>query len=228
MSARRLTLAALLAVLPCVALAQSGSGSSGSGGGSGPSGGAGPGRGGGVAPEAREAIRQERQDRRNGAGGGDRNGGRAGGDGLADGQRPLLEQRVRERFAMVVRNQLRLDDRQMRQLGDASRKFEGRRRDLNVRERSARDVLRTEVAADRNADNPRVATALQEILSIHKERSAVLEDEDKELSSFLSPVQRARWFALQDQLRRRVEEMRRRAAAGLDPAGGAGTEPPEG
>ncbi len=231
MSARRVMMATLLAVLPCAALAQSGSGSSGSGSGSGPGGGGGSGRIGGLTPEAREAIRQERQerqDRRNSAAGGEPNGARAGGESLADGQRPLLEQRVRERFAMVVRSQLRLDDKQMRQLGDASHKFEGRRRDLNARERSARDVLRTEVAADKNADNPRVATALQEILSIQKERSAILEDEDKELSNFLSPVQRARWFALQDQLRRRVEEMRRRAAAGLDPAGGAGTEPPEG
>ena len=220
-------MAAWLAILPGVAFAQGGgSGGSGSGGGGGS--GSGSGKAGGITPEQREAIRQERQERRN-AGGSAGGGGASGeGGGGADGQRPLLEQRVRERFAMVVRNQLRLDDRQMRQLGDVSRKFEGRRRDLNVRERSARDVLRTEVAADRNADNPRVATALQEILGIQKERSAVLEDEDKELSSFLSPVQRARWFALQDQLRRRVEQMRRRAEAGLDPAGGPGAEPPDG
>lgn len=229
MSMRRVWLVAAIAVLPGAVVAQSGSGSSGSSGGSGSSG-SGSGKVGGITPEAREAIRQERQERRN-SGGGDPNSGRGGGgnDGAGgNGQRPLLEQRVRERFAMVVRNQLRLDDRQMRQLGESSRKFEGRRRELNQRERSTREVLRTEVAADRNADNPRVATALQEMLSIQKERSAILEEEDKELSSFLSPVQRARWFALQDQLRRRVDDMRRRAAAGLDPAGGASAEPPEG
>ncbi len=205
MSARRLGLVAMLALAPYALAAQQGPG------GGGPSG-PGGGRLGSLSPEQREALRQER---------------RGPGGGVApDAQRPILEQRVRERFAMVVRNQLRLDDRQMRQLGEVSRKFEGRRRDLNGRERTARDVLRTEVAADKNADNPRVASALQEILGIQKERGAILEDEDKELSGFLTPVQRARWFALQDQLRRRVEEMRRRAAAGLDPMDGAGAEPP--
>ncbi|MBI3792059.1 MAG: hypothetical protein HY275_14435 [Gemmatimonadetes bacterium] len=164
-----------------------------------------------MTPEQREQIRAERRG--------------PGGEGLGGQPRPLLEEAVRQRFATVVRNQLRLDDRQMRQLSDVSRKFEGRRRELNQRERAAREVLRGELVADKNADNPKVASALQEILTIQKERSAILEDEDKELSGFLSPVQRARWFALQDQLRRRVDEMRRRAAAGLDPAGGA--EPPD-
>ncbi len=218
MNAARLTrVAALLVLVPASLAAQSGSG----GGGSGGAGGSGSGRGGsgngesgrgGLTPEQRDAVRDQRRAERQG-----------GGEG---GGRPLLEQRIRERFAMVVRNQLRLDDRQMRQLSDVSRKFEGRRRDLNQRERSAREVLRSEVSADRNADNPRVATALQEVLTIQKERTGILEDEDKELTTFLTPVQRARWFALQDQLRRRVDDMRRRAAAGLDPAPPDGPEPP--
>ena len=212
MSIHRAVLAAVMFGLPVALLAQSG-GPGGrptesQGGGSG---GLGSGRPGALTPEQREAARAER---------------RGGGEGPGVGQRPLLEQQIRERFAGVVRNQLRLDDRQMRQLGDVSRRFEGRRRGLNVRERSARDVLRTEVAADRNADNPRVATALQEILSIQKERTAIVEDEDKELANFLTPVQRARWFALQDQFRRRVEELRRHGPAGVEVPGGS--EPPGG
>lgn len=149
--------------------------------------------------------------------------------GVMGQRRQMIEQQVRRRFAEVVRNQLQLDHRQMQHLMDVNRKFEGRRRDMNVRERESRQQLRGEVERDKQADNPRVATALQQLLAIQKERAALLEDEDKDLSGFLTPVQRARYLALQEQLRRRVEEMRRRAAAGLDPMDppGAPPEPPE-
>ncbi|MBI2796027.1 MAG: hypothetical protein HYX65_04895 [Gemmatimonadetes bacterium] len=143
-------------------------------------------------------------------------------------RRMMLEQSIRRRFAEVVRNRLQLDNRQMQQLVDVNRKFEGRRRELNMRERDARQSLRGEVERDRQADNPRVATALQELLAIQKERAALLESEDKDLSSFLSPVQRAKYLALQEQLRRRVEEMRRRDAGGMDPMGGPPGGPPPG
>ena len=149
--------------------------------------------------------------------------------GVMGQRRRMIEQQVRRRFAEVVRNQLQLDHRQMQHLMDVNRKFEGLRRDMNVRERESRQQLRGEVERDKQADNPRVATALQQLLAIQKERAALLEDEDKDLSGFLTPVQRARYLALQEQLRRRVEEMRRRAAAGLDPMDppGAPPEPPE-
>lgn len=206
---RALVVAALVPVMLAAQQGPGGGGSSGPGGNSGPGGGLRPGA---LTPEQREAIRAERR-------------GPGGGDG--PGQRPLLEQALQQRFAAVVRNQLRLDDGQMRQLADVNRRFEGRRRELNQRERTAREVLRGEVAADRNADNPKVASALSEILGIQKERTALVEDEDKELSGFLTPVQRARWFALQEQLRRRIEAMRRAAAAG-EPMPPGGAEPPDG
>ena len=113
----------------------------------------------------------------------------------------------------------------MQQLIDVNRKFEGKRRELNMRERDARVSLRGEVERDRQADNPRVATALQEMLTIQKQRVALLEDEDKNLSEFLSPVQRAKYMALQEQLRRRVEAMRRGDATGPDPMGGTAGAP---
>ena len=203
---------AFAAATPLSLAAQSGPGGSQSREPAGSNSGPGGGRAGALTPEQRQAIREERR-----ANAGEKRG---------PGQHPVLEQLVRQRFAAVVRTQLQLDDQQMRRLGEVSRKFEGRRRELNVRERSAREVLRSEVHADRNADNPRVATALQEVLTISRERSGILGEEDQELSAFLTPVQRARWFALQDQLRRRVEEMRRNAAAGLDPAAGGAADPP--
>ena len=148
---------------------------------------------------------------------------------LSNLQQPELFIILRRRFAEVVRAQLQLDNHQMRQLIDVNRKFEGKRRELNIREHDSRLQLRGEIERDKQADNPRVATALQQLLLIQKERASLLEDEDKDLAEFLTPVQRARYLVLQEQLRRRVEEMRRREAAGLEPMGALGgpPEPPE-
>jgi hypothetical protein len=40
-----------------------------------------------------------------------------------------------------------------------------------------------------------------------RRRADILENEQKELASFLNPVQRAKFFALRDQLARRIQEL---------------------
>jgi hypothetical protein len=139
-------------------------------------------------------------------------------------RRAEVEQQLRERFSGAVKQQLGLDDAQVRKLQEHNRKFADRRQSLVQRERDARGVLREELQRDQQADNPKVATALQELMKVQKERSALLEDEDKSLSEFLTPLQRARYMALQEAMRKRIEELRKRAAAlGLD---GGGPPPP--
>lgn len=146
-------------------------------------------------------------------------------------RRAEVERQLRERFSGAVKQQLGLDDAQVRKLQDHNRRFADRRLTLVQRERDARSVLRDELHRDQQADNPKVATALQELMKVQKERSALLEDEDKSLGEFLTPVQRARYFALQEAMRKRIEDLRRKAAAlGLDPAGAAppaSTPPPD-
>lgn len=147
-------------------------------------------------------------------------------------RRAEVEARLRERFSGAVRQQLGLNDTQVHKLQDHNRKFADRRLMLVQRDRDSRAVLREELQRDQKADNPKVAVALQELLTVQRERSALLEDEDKSLGEFLTPVQRARYFALQEMIRKRIEDLRRRAAAvGLEPtapAPPASTPPPGG
>lgn len=147
-------------------------------------------------------------------------------------RRAEVEARLRERFAGAVRRQLGLDDTQVRKFQEHNRKFADRRLLLVQRDRESRGVLREELQRDQKADNPKVAVALQELLTVQKERSALFEDEDKSLGEFLTPVQRARYFALQEAIRKRIEDLRRKAAAvGLEPAAPAppaSTPPPGG
>src|SRR5512138_793977 len=130
-----------------------------------------------------------------------------------------LELQFRQRLAEVVRRRLNLNESQMRQLGQVNDRFELQRMRLLRQERQVRQALRAEVLAGDSANQPKVSDLLDQALKIQRDRLDLTEREQRELSTFLNPVQRAKYFAIQDELRRRMEELReqrqRRAAAGM-------------
>jgi hypothetical protein len=101
----------------------------------------------------------------------------------------------------------------MSQLERTSRKYDERRRALAVDERAQRLTLRQELAADAKADakadQDRVARALDRLHQLQRERVDLQIAEQREFATFMTPVQRARYAALQEQLRRRVDSLRR-------------------
>ena len=119
-----------------------------------------------------------------------------------------LERQFRERLAEVVRRRLNLDDAQMRQLGQVNNRFERDRMILLRDERRVRQSLRAEVLAGDSANQSRVSGLLDQALKIQQRRLDLTADEQRELSAFMMPVQRAKYFAIQDDLRRRMEELR--------------------
>jgi protein CpxP len=121
----------------------------------------------------------------------------------------LAEQRLRQRLGLIVREQLELDDAQARQLGDVSAKYERERRQLAVRERLLRQQLRDELQGGEQADQDRVSRALDRMLEVQRARIDIVQREQQDLKRFLTPVQRAKYLVLQDQIRRRLEEARR-------------------
>lgn len=124
-------------------------------------------------------------------------------------QRDSLEARVRARMAMMLRSQLGLSDEQLRRFQATNQKFEGQRRSLFEQERDVRRDLRTALAASDTAQQQaRVATLLDRTLQLQRQRLELVEAEQRELATFLTPVQRARLFGIEEQIRRRVMEMR--------------------
>jgi periplasmic protein CpxP/Spy len=119
-----------------------------------------------------------------------------------------LERQFRERLAEVVRRRLNLDDAQMRQLGQVNNRFERDRMILLRDERRVRQSLRAEVLAGDSANQSRVSGLLDQALKIQQRRLDLTAEEQRELSAFMTPVQRAKYFAIQDDLRRRMEELR--------------------
>lgn len=121
-----------------------------------------------------------------------------------------LQARVRQRLAAVARQRLDLSDDQMRQLAAVNSSYEPRRRALMSREREARVAVRGELQRGKQADQQRVEGALTELFRIQRARIDLAEQEQRDLARFMQPSQRAGYLALQEQVRRRVDQMRKR------------------
>lgn len=128
----------------------------------------------------------------------------------ADTANAALQSRVRQRLAAIVKQRLGLTDDQVRQLAAVNASYEGRRHDLMVSERQARVSIRRELQRGKSADQKAVDAALSDLFRIQRTRIDLAEQEQRDLAKFMQPAQRAGYLALQEQLRRRVEQMRQR------------------
>jgi protein CpxP len=133
--------------------------------------------------------------------------------------REQMERQVREGLWRVAKQRVPLTDDQLRKLQAVSARHDTRRRALNLEERTQRQALRGELGAGDRANQERVGAALDRLLQIQRERLDIAAEEQRELAAFMTPVQRARYSAMQDQLRRRVQTMQRRRGAGAQAPG---------
>lgn len=141
---------------------------------------------------------------------GDRGGDRQGASRMNDQQREALERRFHERMDVIVKQRLQLTDDQHNRLRAVASRTEDARRALRRDELTARTALRREVMAGERADEARVAELLEQIPKLERRKLELMETEQREMSKFLSPLQRARYFGLQDELRRGMQELQRR------------------
>jgi Spy/CpxP family protein refolding chaperone len=128
-------------------------------------------------------------------------------------QRAELEQRLRQRTAEVVRRRLELNDDQMARLATVNQQLDRQRMALVGEERQARIALRTELQAGNAANQQKVGTLLDQMLRLQRQRLDLIENEQRELAKFLTPVQRAKYFGLQNEIRKRMEQLRDRPPA---------------
>lgn len=130
--------------------------------------------------------------------------------GTPDGaRRQALAKQVRQAFAGVVKRQLNLSDDQARQLQTVDNRFQRQRTDLLRSERQTRMALAAALADTTGTpDQARIAEYMDQLVQAQHKRADLLDAEQKELSGFLTPLQRARYQALRDQLQRRVAELR--------------------
>ncbi len=72
-------------------------------------------------------------------------------------------------------------------------------------------------------DQGKIAAYEDQLVDLQRQRVAILAAEQKELSTFMTPLQVAKYRALQEQLRLRVEALRRRQM--MQRMQGQGTDP---
>jgi len=126
----------------------------------------------------------------------------------ADANRPALEQQFRERVAKLAKERIGLTDAQMTQLEQSTARFSPRLNQVAAQERDTRQQLRAEMTSP-NPNQQHVNTLLDQSVQLQKQRIALVEEEQKDLARFMTPVQRARYIALQQQFRRRAQELAR-------------------
>jgi Spy/CpxP family protein refolding chaperone len=154
-------------------------------------------------------------------------GGRGQGGARADklgrgNQQQALAREVRARFLQRVGKQLNLNDDQSRQLAQIDDKYTRQRNQVGRDERNARLGLKTALQDTATAgDQSKIEQALNSLVQAQHRRADLLESEQKELSGFLNPRQRAQYVALQQQLQQAIAQVRRQNG------GGRGGAPPE-
>ena len=122
--------------------------------------------------------------------------------------RAALEQQFRERTARLTQQRLQLTDPQLEQLEQSNARFAPQFNQVAVQEREVRRQLRLEMTSAQ-ANQQHVSDLLDTALRLQKQRIALVEAEQGELARFLTPVQRARYIALQAQFRKRAQELSR-------------------
>ncbi len=139
---------------------------------------------------------------------------------LGDEQQSVMEQRFQQRLNLIVRDRLQLNGEQFERLRGIASRTEQLRRTLRREEVATRMALRREMSVGERANEERVGELLDRIPQLERRKLDVMESEQRELSVILSPLQRARYFALQDELRRGMQELQRRRLE-RDPAKGS-------
>ena len=134
----------------------------------------------------------------------------------ATGNRVQLERRFRQMLYQVTRRRVGLTDAQMNRLMPINQRFETQRRAIQRQERETRLALRTAMRDSTQADQARIARHLDKLVELQRQRVELVAQEQRDLAEFMTPLQRARYTALQEQVRRRIEQMLRQNRSGRD------------
>jgi Spy/CpxP family protein refolding chaperone len=119
-----------------------------------------------------------------------------------------VRSRIEERFASRVQKELGLTDEQTAKLRATSKQFGGRRHEMHARQRQLGEALRGQLQPGVAANQDSVAKLTDAMVDLRLASAQSTRAEMKELSKFLTPVQRARLFVMRERLRERVKEVR--------------------
>ena len=134
--------------------------------------------------------------------------------------RGALEERVRARFAAIVRTDLGLTAEQLQEVNQVVAPFQDQRRIIVRREAALRRRLRPGNAAGRS--DQEAQQILIEMTAVREEETLLFRSEMEGLQGILTPAQTLRFYELREDLMYRVQRLRRPASGRRGPAGPGG------
>lgn len=121
--------------------------------------------------------------------------------------RQMLRQRVEAVFMTRLRQELRLDDAQARKVGAVLTDWGGKRRELEIQERGLRQALDGQLRPGVAANGDSLTRVVDGLLRNRVAYAESFQGEMRDLAPLLTPVQRAQFLRMRDQLLRRVQEL---------------------
>ena len=136
-------------------------------------------------------------------------------DPEARGER--LRQELEIRFAERIQSELGLTDEQAPKVREIMARSARQRQGLERRERELRMRLQRHLRPGIAANADSLNAAVEGIAENRVNYTRVMQDEMKELSTVLSPVQRAQLFVIRDRILQRAQELRAQRPANRPP-----------
>ena len=119
-----------------------------------------------------------------------------------------LRTRIEERFNQRVTQDLRLSQDQATKLRSSQERFGGRRRQVMQLQMQRRRALEDQMQPGVAANSDSVRKLLDGVQTGRAEMLRIDQDENQEMSGYLSPVQRARYQQMRARLMQRATELR--------------------
>lgn len=129
------------------------------------------------------------------------------GPGPRTGDRAELEQRVRARFAEVMKERLGLTAEQAEALGRTVDSFRENRRQLFTDEQDVRRRMQ-EMLMNSDPSDEEGLELLRRMEELREEEARLFQAEQRALLEVLTPVQVVRFHAMREQLSQRIQELR--------------------
>ena len=145
------------------------------------------------------------------------------GQGPPEPRSPGLRRELEQRFAAQMREQLQLTSEQEAKVRGVMSGYAEKRRDLESDERAMRQALNFQLRPGIAANADSVGKLVDAISAARVSYAKLIQDEMRELSAVLDPVQRGQLFLMRDRLLQRVQELRDNARRRGQPPG----QPPQ-
>jgi hypothetical protein len=130
------------------------------------------------------------------------------------GEAGRLRAQIEQRFTDRVQQELKLSPDQTTKLRASQERYGTRRRTLMTQQMQRRRALEEQMEPGVAANSDSVRKLMDGIRAGRSEMVKIEQDEDQEMSGYLTPVQHARYQQMREGLMRRVGEMRRERLEG--------------